>query len=106
MRRRRATHMAAVEEEVERLSQENSLLLHRLSQLVASHQVVDAENQQLRSELLALRQSVVRAWSGLAVLTTRTEPVCCHAPVRRHVECRPQSVAVLLREPIRTLTYA
>ena len=60
MRRRRATHMAAVEEEVERLSQENSLLLHRLSQLVASHQVVDAENQQLRAELLALRQSVVR----------------------------------------------
>ena len=61
MRRRRATHMAAVEEEVERLSQENSLLLHRLSQLVASHQVVDGENQQLRAELLALRQSVVCA---------------------------------------------
>ena len=40
--------MQAVEEEVERLSNENSLLLHRMSQLVASHQQVDAENQQLR----------------------------------------------------------
>ena len=59
MRRRRATHMQAVEEEVERLSNENSLLLHRMSQLVASHQQVDAENQQLRHELHALRQSVV-----------------------------------------------
>ena len=43
--------MQAVEEEVERLSNENSLLLHRMSQLVASHQQVDAENQQLRHEL-------------------------------------------------------
>ena len=59
MRRRRATHMQAVEEEVERLSNENSLLLHRMSQLVASHQQVDSENQQLRHELQCLRQSVV-----------------------------------------------
>ena len=76
MRRRRATHMAAVEEEVERLSQENSLLLHRLSQLVASHQVVDAENQQLRSELLALRQSVVSgrgAVLGSAAMSLQNE---------------------------------
>ncbi|CAL8462074.1 g1605 [Coccomyxa elongata] len=58
MRRRRATHMAAVEEEVERLSQENSLLLHRMSQLVASHQAVDAENAQLRADLMTLRASV------------------------------------------------
>jgi cell shape-determining protein MreC len=60
MRRRRATHMQAVEEEVERLSQENSLLLHRMSQLVASHQAVDAENAQLRADLMTLRHSVVR----------------------------------------------
>lgn len=59
MRRRRATHMAAVEEEAERLSQENSLLLHRMSQLVASHQAVDAENARLRADLMALRHSVV-----------------------------------------------
>ena len=39
--------MQAVEEEVERLSNENSLLLHRMSQLVASHQQGDAENTQL-----------------------------------------------------------
>ncbi|KAK9906537.1 hypothetical protein WJX75_003691 [Coccomyxa subellipsoidea] len=58
MRRRRATHMQAVEEEVERLSQENSLLLHRMSQLVASHQAVDAENAQLRADLMTLRHSV------------------------------------------------
>lgn len=44
---------------MERLSNENSLLLHRMSQLVASHQQVDSENQQLRHELHALRQSVV-----------------------------------------------
>ncbi len=61
MRRRRATHMAAVEEEVERLSQDNSMLLHRMSQLVASHQAVDAENAQLRADLMNLRASVVRA---------------------------------------------
>ncbi|EIE24357.1 hypothetical protein COCSUDRAFT_41588 [Coccomyxa subellipsoidea C-169] len=58
MRRRRATHMAAVEEEVERLSQDNSMLLHRMSQLVASHQAVDAENAQLRADLMNLRASV------------------------------------------------
>jgi hypothetical protein len=78
MRRRRATHMAAVEEEVERLSQENSLLLHRLSQLVASHQVVDGENQQLRAELLALRQSVVR--SPLQRSAQRRPPCVADAP--------------------------
>ena len=65
MRRRRATHMQAVEEEVERLSNENSLLLHRMSQLVASHQQVDAENQQLRHDLLQLRQQVVRPLCSL-----------------------------------------
>lgn len=64
MRRRRATHMAAIEEEVERLTQENSLLLHRMTQLVASHQAVDQENAHLRQELMSLRASVVRAPSA------------------------------------------
>jgi regulator of replication initiation timing len=51
--------MAAIEEEVERLTQENSLLLHRMTQLVASHQAVDQENAHLRQELINLRASVV-----------------------------------------------
>ncbi len=73
MRRRRATHMAAVEEEVERLSQENSLLLHRMSQLVASHQAVDAENAQLRADLMTLRASVVSVPSSSTPAYRNTE---------------------------------
>jgi len=103
MRRRRATHMQAVEEEVERLSNENSLLLHRMSQLVASHQQVDAENQQLRHELHALRQSVVSSEQGFVNHTSSTEgdlrsangympglnchhnaSICCYLPAADH----------------------
>ncbi len=97
MRRRRATHMQAVEEEVERLSNENSLLLHRMSQLVASHQQVDSENQQLRHELQCLRQSVVSCppcTCPSAFPTTRAglfhEPA--HSSV--HVGCRSAALHV------------